>query len=290
MRAFAAKSEWNVTSPVMEFHQRDKAGNSKILETMTRYFRVPTSFEKFVYLSQLQQALAIDTAVRFWRSLKPHTMGTLYWQLNDVWPSISWSSIDHATGWKTLHYHARRFYAPVAMAPRIVDGALLVSGLNDLREPAPVDARVRRVDMDGKVLDETMLSGTIPADRAVEIGKVAVPPGSGFFYVIDARRRGEATWDETLRTTVMVDKFKRYDLPEAKVSLADGGTPGSFVLSTDKPAFFVRIEASEYAGAFDDASFALLPGETRTVTFRAFDGPMPSLADIAVNHVAETYR
>jgi beta-mannosidase len=144
--------------------------------------------------------------------------------------------------------------------------------------------------MDGKVLDETTLAGTIPPDRSVEIGKVAVPPGAGFFYVIDARRQGETAWDETLRTTVMVDKFKRYDLPEAKVSLTEGGAPGSFVLSADKPAFFVRVEASEYAGAFDDASFTLLPGEARTVTFRAFDGRMPSLTDIAVNHVAETYR
>ena len=42
---------------------------------MTRYFRMPTSFASFLYLSQLQQALAIETAVRFWRSLKPHTHG-----------------------------------------------------------------------------------------------------------------------------------------------------------------------------------------------------------------------
>ncbi|MCR4282272.1 MAG: glycoside hydrolase family 2 protein, partial [Bauldia sp.] len=112
IRRFAEEKDWNATSPVMEFHQRDRAGNGRIVETMARYFRMPTSFESFLYLSQLQQALAIDTAVRFWRSLKPHSMGTLYWQLNDVWPSVSWSSLDHAVGWKTLHYHARRFYAP----------------------------------------------------------------------------------------------------------------------------------------------------------------------------------
>jgi beta-mannosidase len=290
MREFAPKSEWNVTSPVMEFHQRDKAGNSKILETMTRYFRVPTTFEKFVYLSQLQQALAIDTAVRFWRSLKPHTMGTLYWQLNDVWPSISWSSIDHATGWKTLHYHARRFYAPLAIAPRIENGRLIVMGLSDLHEAAGLEVRVRRVDLDGKVLDETTLSGTVPADRSAEIGNVAVPSGSGFFYLLDGRKKGASAWDETLRTTVMVDKFKRYDLPQAKVTLVAGPTPGSFTLSADRPAFFVRPEASEFAGAFDDASFTLLPGETRTLTFRSFDGRMPGSGDIAVGHVAETYR
>ncbi len=65
---------------------------------------------------------------------------------------------------------------------------------------------------------------------------------------------------------------------------------GSFVLSADRPAFFVKPEASEFAGAFDDASFTLLPGEKRTVTFRSFDGRTPLVADVAVGHVAETYR
>ena len=101
IRRFAEPSQWNAMSPVMEFHQRDRAGNGRIVETMTRYFRSPTSFESFLYLSQLQQALAIETAVRYWRSLKPHSMGALYWQLNDVWPSVSWASLDHALAWKT---------------------------------------------------------------------------------------------------------------------------------------------------------------------------------------------
>jgi hypothetical protein len=60
------------------------------------------------------------------------------------------------------------------------------------------------------------------------------------------------------------EKYKRYDFPQAKVTLTAAGKPGVFTLSADKPAFFVKPEASKFAGAFDDASFALLPGETRT--------------------------
>ena len=53
----------------------------------------------------------------------PRGMGTLYWQINDCWPVASWSSLDYHGRWKTLHYMARHFYAP-----------LLVSAVPDLEE------------------------------------------------------------------------------------------------------------------------------------------------------------
>ena len=113
IRRFADPDDFNIAAPVMESHQKNVGGNARIAETIFRYFRFPITFEDFVYVSQVQQALAIHTAVTFWRSLKPHCMGTLIWQLNDTWPVCSWASLDHGGGWKLLHYLARRFYAPV---------------------------------------------------------------------------------------------------------------------------------------------------------------------------------
>ncbi len=291
IRRFADESEWNATSPVMEWHQRDPAGNGRIVETMTRYFRMPTSFANFVYLSQLQQALAIETAVRFWRSLKPHTMGTIYWQLNDVWPSVSWSSLDHAIGWKTLHYHARRFFAPVALAARIDDGRLLVSGLNDTRAPVSIAGTVRCLDLDGSVRDEYPIAGELPRDRAHLVAGVPVPPERDVFFVVDAAATGSPGHAPLMRLVVFPEKPKAYDLPQAAVRLAAvAGEPGQFTVGADRPAFFVKPEASEFAGAFDDASFLLLPGETRRLRFRSFDGRMPEVADVTVSHLAATYR
>ena len=96
----------------------------------------------FVYLSQIQQGLAIKTAVEYWRSLKPHCMGTLYWQLNDTWPVASWSSLDYGGGWKALHYMARRFFQPVSVVAIPEEGTLHFHGLNDLAGPQSLELSV----------------------------------------------------------------------------------------------------------------------------------------------------
>jgi len=46
---------------------------------------------------------------------KPNSFGTLYWQFNDAWPGISWSSIDYFGRWKPLQFMARRLYPDVAI-------------------------------------------------------------------------------------------------------------------------------------------------------------------------------
>ena len=43
-------------------------------------------------------------------------MGTLYWQLNDCWPAISWSSIDYFGNWKALQYKAKKAFENVLIS------------------------------------------------------------------------------------------------------------------------------------------------------------------------------
>jgi len=59
--------------------------------------------------------------------------------------------------------------------------------------------------------------------------------------------------------------------------------------AADAPAFFVKPKAPDYDGAFDDASFLLLPGEDRVIRFRSFDGRMPHADQLTMMHLAATY-
>ncbi len=137
-------------------------------------------FEDFVYLSQVQQGLAIRTAVEYWRSLKPHCMGTLYWQLNDTWPVASWSSLDHGGGWKALHYMARRFFSPVAVfALPAKDGTIGFAGINDTREDVSLSVDVECIGADGTDF-AACFAGCGPAGRSVHAAGIQRRRHGGF--------------------------------------------------------------------------------------------------------------
>ena len=67
-------------------------------------------------LSQLLQAEAMRYGVEHLRRHRGRCMGALYWQLNDIWPTASWSSLDYYGRLKALHYVAKRFYNPIMIS------------------------------------------------------------------------------------------------------------------------------------------------------------------------------
>ena len=116
---FCPPGRGNVFGPLMENHQKNRAGNQIILDYVSRRYRFPKSQAHLIYLSQLNQAHCMQVGVEHYRRNLPHCMGALYWQLNDCWPVASWSSIEFTGRWKALHHVARRFFAPALVSAHI---------------------------------------------------------------------------------------------------------------------------------------------------------------------------
>ena len=93
--------------------------------------QVNDDFDSIAGLSQIMQAEAIRFAVETHRRNMPYCMGTLYWQFNDCWPVISWSSIDYGGNWKALHYAARKFFSPLLVSMRDLDNKIEIHVTND---------------------------------------------------------------------------------------------------------------------------------------------------------------
>ena len=135
IRSFTLPEDRNMFSYVMEMHQRNTGANGKILRYLSQNYLYPSDFELIVYASQLLQADAVRYGVEHLRQNRgeDRCMGAVYWQLNDIWPVASWSSIDYFQNRKALQYAARRFFAPVLLSCR--EESMQSQGLTCISEP-----------------------------------------------------------------------------------------------------------------------------------------------------------
>ena len=116
VESFTLPEDRNVFSYVMEMHQRNASANGKILKYISATYLYPKNFDMLLYTSQLLQADAIRYGVEHFRRLRGRCMGAVVWQLNDIWPVASWSSIDYYGRWKALHYAEKRMFAPIMIS------------------------------------------------------------------------------------------------------------------------------------------------------------------------------
>jgi sugar phosphate isomerase/epimerase len=266
IRQFADTADFNIAAPVMESHQKNDGGNARIAETMFRYFRFPVDFENFVYVSQVQQALAIKTAVTQWRGLEPHCMSTLIWQLNDTWPVCSWASLDYGGGWKVHHHLAQDFYAPVKVMPDGDDLAL--RAVNDRREPVSVDFTAYACAING------------PARKLGRGGQVVGYAATELLLVLLADLQpqeilsygGTASDGSTGSDIFVPHAYKSYDLlpPHMTCHTARDGAADVLQIFALARAFYVTAEAF-VPGRFDRNALHLGPRHTATLTFTPSD-------------------
>ena len=110
------KESVDLKTDAIKSHQKHVRGFQLIDEYMARDYKIPTNDEDYAYVSQLLQAKGITMGIEAQRRVKPYNMGTLYWQLNDCWPAISWSSIDYFGNWKALQYKAKKAFENVLIS------------------------------------------------------------------------------------------------------------------------------------------------------------------------------
>lgn len=128
---FSGHPDLSLEDPIIKAHEKNARGFEIIQKYMERDYVIPKDFVKYNYVSQLLQARGMQIAIEAHRRAKPYNMGTLYWQLNDCWPVISWSSIDYLGNWKALHYQVKRSFENQVILTEEKEGFLDFYGIND---------------------------------------------------------------------------------------------------------------------------------------------------------------
>ena len=273
IESFTEPEDRELESKVMLLHQKHPRGNALIAEYMKRDYDTPKGFENFVYVSQLLQAEGMRTGIEAHRRNKPYCMGTLYWQLNDVWPVASWSSRDYYGRWKAMQYYVRDVFAPVASMPIVEDNILKVYGVNEFPEDTTVTIRVRAYSFDGKILsDVTQPDMVIPSDssRMIWQGDLRTvlgkqKPESAVVEIVLSDKKGKQLHPRLFYN--LPPKNMRLSRPNIKMQVEANNDGFQITLESNTLAKNVYIQTT-VDGFMSDNFFDLLAGEKKVVRFK----------------------
>jgi beta-mannosidase len=270
VQTYATPKDQNMTSYIMEHHQRSGSGNGLMVGQMTDTFRMPKDFQSLVYLSMVLQAEGIRYGVEHWRRHRERVSGTLIWQLNDCWPVASWSSIDYFGRWKALHYAARKFYAPVLLSVEDKGDQMGLFVTNDMTGPWTGEVRWSLETLTGERLDKGIEKVSA---AALAVTPVRVLDFSG--RLTDDNRRqvvfvaelwnGEELMARQVATFVP-NKHLELVEPQIEMKVSVAGQQLTIQLKAQSLARFVELELEGADVVFSDNYFDVPAGQTVIVT------------------------
>jgi len=272
VKKYTNESDYNIYSEVMKSHQRSSIGNSTIEEYMKRDYKIPDSFEYFLYVSQLLQAEGIGLGMEAQRRNREICMGSLYWQLNDCWPVASWSSIDYYGKWKALHYQTKKSFSESIISFQRLQDDLKIYFVTDNLNNQKLKFRLELRDFKGKLFkswEKDFNSNPNNSSLIHNVDLISLKNDDDFFY--DKYMHATVSIGEINITEKVgfLTSFKNLNLDspifEFKVNAVDSFFEINFESKNLIKNLFVK-SSSDYN--FSDNYFDLLPNETKTIKIK----------------------
>lgn len=117
------------------------------------------NFSAWSHTTQIFQADYYSSQIQFYRrgsGLPQRSLGSLYWQLEDIWQGPTWAGIEFSGRWKVLHYIAKDIYSNVIITPSYnhTTDELQVYVVSDLWSTAVGNATAEWMDWSGNIVTD----------------------------------------------------------------------------------------------------------------------------------------
>jgi beta-mannosidase len=259
-----------ISDPKLRQHQKHPTGFETINTYLQRDFPDPPTLPLYAYTSQLLQLRAMQTAIEAHRSALPYCMGTLFWQLNDVWPAISWSAIDHYGRPKALYYGLKHLYAPqLAVVQAESSGRQALLLVNEALDSLPATLELELWSLrSGKVLSRWEEALVLPPGQVHAAGWVPraylrkLQRGNSVLRI--RLLQGEQVLTQQLWSP-LPPKDQHWRNPKLKIEPIDATTVR---ISVKRPAKNVFLE---HLWLPSDNYFDLLPGDSKVIHLKALE-------------------
>ena len=274
-------SDLDNDSPFMLHRQHHPNGNPELATQMKMHFNLPNNtygverFDNFIFLTQLVQGVCMQAQTEHYRRTRDevgHTMGTLYWQLNDIWQGQSWSSIEYDGRWKVLHYFVKRFYAPILLSGYHLDNTFYLYVINDQYRELNVSATVNVTKWNGNVVKTVETKVSILPYTSTRVLKLTNIFNT--YSIKDCYFSMELVnidIHQLLSTNYYFPvPLKDVSLPNSEVNLEKclqtSEREYQITVSSTQLALYVFLE-TKYSGYFSDNAFNMKPGSVDLVLF-----------------------
>jgi beta-mannosidase len=249
-------------SPGMLAHQKAADGSGKLARGLSGHLPEPESFDDWHWATSLNQARALTYGIEHFRSLAPLCMGTVVWQLNDMWPVTSWAAVDGDGRRKPLWYALRRSFRDRLLTIQPRPGGLALVAVNDSAAPWAEPVEVTRRDFAGTVLASANITVSVAARGTATylLPPDLTGPGDPTGEILLAEGADRAWWHFVEDVAAA--------LPPAQLDATVEPVPDGYRLTVtagtftrDLAVLADRVSPDAYP---DDQLVTLLPGESAT--------------------------
>ena len=253
----------NLNTDAIKAHQKHVKGFRLIDEYMIRDYKKPINDEDYAYVSQLLQAKGIIMGIEAHRRAKPYNMGTLFWQLNDCWPAISWSSIDYFGNWKALQYKAKKAFENILISSIIKNDSVKTFIINDTFTSLRGNLNLKVIDFYGKEIGSDSKEINVSENSSQQFYSFSLKN-------IDKKNTFLVVEFNSEKSHFFFESPKNLNLPKGEILQEISKTENGFSISLTSTVLqkdvFLYIKEK---GFFSDNFFDILPNTTKTVHFNS---------------------
>ena len=291
IESFADKKDRVLDSAIMNAHQKASLGTGNLMKYIEDQYRVTNDFDSVTGLSQIMQAESIRFAVEAHRRHMPYCMGTLYWQFNDCWPVISWSSIDYKGNWKALHYSARNFFKPVILSLRDLEDVVNVHVVNDRHYGLDAVVKIGLFGFNGDLLFEDSFSMEVKQFSsciARSIDKTVLLDGRDLSTLV-LRAELTSNRESLSKSHQFFKKPKELKIPPPEFEHEVKYLNGKYEITLRSYSFLYQLHfiSSQVRGVFSDNYFNILPNEVIVIEFEPYEDEQLEELDLKIRTLYE---
>lgn len=272
------------------------AGMYQMTAAVQKYYPIPmktnpvANFSAWCHATQVFQADMYKSEIEFYRrgsGMPERQLGSLYWQLNDIWQAPSWAGIEYDGRWKVLPYVTKNIYQNVIVVPyyNYSSGELDIYVTSDLWDDVSGTVDMLWLDLEGNPIAD---NGGMASSTKFTVG------GLNTTLVLSTNVLSELNLTDASDAILILSLTSTRTLPNSDTRLnfthANHFVPSfpnaaklrdpNLSLSYDSATKKFTVEAtgsvSLYTwlthpagtmGYFDDNAFVLLPGLKREIGF-----------------------